>query len=82
MPDIASALLAALIGGQRPPHDRPSLACVEGPLGAASDQLRGQWLSNQRRPGALAGRPDRAEALAAIAPYWNPCGVSKLAQTL
>jgi hypothetical protein len=38
----------------------------------ALDKPVGQWLSNQRRPGALAGRPDRAEALAAIDPDWNP----------
>jgi hypothetical protein len=38
----------------------------------ALDKPIGQWLSNQRRSGALAGRPDRAEALAAIDPDWNP----------
>lgn len=32
----------------------------------------GQWLSNLRRKGALDGRPERAEALAAIDPDWNP----------
>lgn len=32
----------------------------------------GQWLSNLRRPGALEGHPQRAEALAAIDAYWNP----------
>ncbi|MFF2618967.1 helicase associated domain-containing protein [Kitasatospora sp. NPDC058046] len=32
----------------------------------------GQWLSNQRRPGVLDGRPDRIEALAGIDPDWNP----------
>ncbi|WP_425508192.1 helicase associated domain-containing protein [Streptomyces bathyalis] len=32
----------------------------------------GQWLSNLRRPGALAGHPERAEALAAIDEHWNP----------
>jgi hypothetical protein len=38
----------------------------------ALDKPIGQWLSNQRRPGALDGRPDRAQALAAIDPDWNP----------
>ncbi|MFJ1975236.1 Helicase associated domain protein [Streptomyces sp. NPDC087903] len=32
----------------------------------------GQLLSNLRRPGALAGHPERAAALAAIDPDWNP----------
>lgn len=32
----------------------------------------GQWLSNLRRPGALAGYPERETALAAIDPDWNP----------
>jgi hypothetical protein len=36
------------------------------------DRPLGQWLSNMRRPGALAGHPERAQALAAIDPYWNP----------
>ncbi|MFP8888058.1 DEAD/DEAH box helicase [Streptomyces mangrovi] len=38
----------------------------------ALDRPVGQWLSNQRRPGALTGHPERAEALAAIDPDWNP----------
>jgi hypothetical protein len=38
----------------------------------ALDKPLGQWLSNQRRPGVLAGRPDRVAALAAIDPDWNP----------
>ncbi|MGW4809350.1 Helicase associated domain protein [Kitasatospora sp. NPDC004272] len=38
----------------------------------ALDKPVGQWLSNQRRPGALAERPERAEALAEIDPDWNP----------
>ncbi|MGW0664617.1 helicase associated domain-containing protein [Streptodolium elevatio] len=38
----------------------------------ALDRPVGQWLSNQRRPGFLAGHPERAEALAAIDPDWNP----------
>jgi hypothetical protein len=32
----------------------------------------GQWLSNLRRPGALAGHPEREAALTAIDPDWNP----------
>ncbi|MGW0886374.1 hypothetical protein [Streptomyces sp. NPDC002671] len=32
----------------------------------------GQWLSNQLRPGALAGHPERVEVLAVIDPDWNP----------
>ncbi|QCS09539.1 helicase (plasmid) [Streptomyces clavuligerus] len=32
----------------------------------------GQWLSNLRRPGVLDGYPERAAALAAIDPDWNP----------
>ncbi|WP_274565094.1 helicase associated domain-containing protein [Streptomyces spiramyceticus] len=39
---------------------------------SALDRPLGQWLSNLRRPGALAGHPERAEALAAIDPDWNP----------
>ncbi|MEV0597677.1 Helicase associated domain protein [Streptomyces sp. NPDC050315] len=38
----------------------------------ALDKPVGQWLSNLRRPGALDGHPERAEALAAIDPDWNP----------
>ncbi|MFF8513576.1 Helicase associated domain protein [Streptomyces sp. NPDC015492] len=38
----------------------------------ALDKPLGQWVSNLRRPGALAGHPRRAEALAAIDPDWNP----------
>ncbi|MFJ3833808.1 Helicase associated domain protein [Streptomyces sp. NPDC090046] len=38
----------------------------------ALDKPLGQWISNLRRPGALAGHPGRAEALAAIDPDWNP----------
>ncbi|WP_199846860.1 helicase associated domain-containing protein, partial [Streptomyces sp. WAC00288] len=38
----------------------------------ALDRPIGQWLSNLRRPGVLAGHPERAEALAAIDPDWNP----------
>ncbi|POX36382.1 helicase [Streptomyces sp. Ru73] len=38
----------------------------------ALDKPVGQWLSNLRRPGALAGHPERAAALAAIDPDWNP----------
>jgi hypothetical protein len=38
----------------------------------ALDKPIGQWLSNQRRPRALGERPDRTDALAAIAPDWNP----------
>ncbi|MGW3045657.1 helicase associated domain-containing protein [Kitasatospora sp. NPDC001159] len=38
----------------------------------ALDKPVGQWLSNQRRPGVLADRPDRIEALAGIDPDWNP----------
>ncbi|MER7674684.1 Helicase associated domain protein [Kitasatospora sp. NPDC096128] len=38
----------------------------------ALDKPVGQWLSNQRRPGVLADRPDRAEALAEIDADWNP----------
>ncbi|MHC0429038.1 helicase associated domain-containing protein [Streptomyces sp. O3] len=38
----------------------------------ALDRPVGQWLSNLRRPGALAGHPERDAALAAIDPDWNP----------
>ncbi|MFI8998651.1 Helicase associated domain protein [Streptomyces sp. NPDC053542] len=38
----------------------------------ALDRPVGQWLSNMRRPGALDGHPERAAALAAIDPEWNP----------
>ncbi|MGW3046377.1 helicase associated domain-containing protein [Kitasatospora sp. NPDC001159] len=38
----------------------------------ALDKPVGQFLSNQRRPGALADRPDRVEALTEIDPDWNP----------
>ncbi|MFD1275459.1 helicase associated domain-containing protein [Streptomyces kaempferi] len=38
----------------------------------ALDRPVGQWLSNLRRPGALAGHPEREAALAAIDPDWNP----------
>lgn len=42
---------------------------LEGPSGAAGRPV-GQWLSNCRRPGALA--PERAAELAAIDPDWCP----------
>ncbi|MFB7668955.1 helicase associated domain-containing protein [Kitasatospora sp. NPDC056138] len=38
----------------------------------ALDKPVGQWLSNQRRPGVLAERPDRVEALSEIDPDRNP----------
>ncbi|MEV7783647.1 Helicase associated domain protein [Kitasatospora sp. NPDC088351] len=38
----------------------------------ALDKPVGQWLSNQRRPGVLADRPERVEALCEIDPDWNP----------
>ncbi|MFJ8563213.1 Helicase associated domain protein [Streptomyces sp. NPDC093514] len=38
----------------------------------ALDRPLGQWISNLRRPGALAGHPEREAALAAIDPDWNP----------
>ncbi|WP_399133782.1 helicase associated domain-containing protein [Streptomyces sp. Li-HN-5-11] len=38
----------------------------------ALDRPIGQWLSNLRRPGALAGHPEREAALAAIDPDWKP----------
>ena len=36
------------------------------------DRAVGQFLSNMRRPGALAGLPEREAALAEIDPDWNP----------
>ncbi|GGN81453.1 hypothetical protein GCM10011579_068050 [Streptomyces albiflavescens] len=38
----------------------------------ALDRPMGQWLSNLRRAGMLEGHPERAAALAAIDPDWNP----------
>jgi len=38
----------------------------------ALDRGVGQFLSNMRRPGALAGLPEREAALAEIDPDWNP----------
>ncbi|MGW0912596.1 Helicase associated domain protein [Streptomyces sp. NPDC002784] len=38
----------------------------------ALDRPLGQWLSNLRRPGALAEHPDWEEALRAVDPDWNP----------
>ena len=38
----------------------------------ALDRAVGQFLSNMRRPGALAGLPEREAALAEIDPDWNP----------
>ncbi|MFF1872992.1 Helicase associated domain protein [Kitasatospora herbaricolor] len=46
---------------------------LAAPRGAvALDKAVGQWLSNCRRPGFLAGQPGRAAALAGIDPDWNP----------
>ncbi|GGO96533.1 DEAD/DEAH box helicase [Wenjunlia tyrosinilytica] len=46
---------------------------LAAPKGAtALDRPVGQWLSNQRRAGALDKHPHRQEALAAIDPDWNP----------
>ncbi|GGZ92514.1 Helicase associated domain protein [Streptomyces echinoruber] len=43
------------------------------PRGAvALDRPVGQWLANLRRPGALAGHPEREADLVAIDPDWNP----------
>jgi len=39
---------------------------------AALDKPVGQWLSNLRRPGALANQSEREAALVAIDPDWNP----------
>ena len=38
----------------------------------ALDRAVGQFLSNMRRPGALAGLPEREAALVEIDPDWNP----------
>jgi len=38
----------------------------------ALDKPVGQFLSNMRRPGALAGHPEREAALVEIDPDWNP----------
>jgi hypothetical protein len=65
------------------PSDRALLAAARayfadhGTLAAprsatALDRTVGQRLSNQRRPGALGDHPERAEALTAIDPDWNP----------
>lgn len=46
---------------------------LAAPADAAVDgYLVGQWLKNQRRPGALDKHPDRRDQLAAIDPWWNP----------
>ncbi|MET7978729.1 Helicase associated domain protein [Streptomyces mirabilis] len=45
--------------------------CAPRPA-TALDKPIGQWLSNLRRPGVLEGHPERAAALAAIDPDWNP----------
>lgn len=46
---------------------------LAAPRGAtALDRPVGQWLSNLRRPGALAGHLGRAQALAGIDPDWCP----------
>ncbi|MFJ3966080.1 Helicase associated domain protein [Streptomyces sp. NPDC090036] len=47
-----------------------SLCCPR--TATALDRPLGQWISNLRRPGALAGHPEREAALAAIDPDWNP----------
>ncbi|MFE5740195.1 DEAD/DEAH box helicase [Streptomyces celluloflavus] len=39
---------------------------------AALDKPVGQWLSNLRRPGALAGHPEWTAALAAVDEDWSP----------
>jgi hypothetical protein len=38
----------------------------------ALDRAVGQWLSGLRRPGALAGQPERAAEPAQIDPDWDP----------
>ncbi|WP_431985389.1 Helicase associated domain protein [Streptomyces qinglanensis] len=55
-------------------EERGTLCAPRGAV--ALERNVGKWLSNQRRKGALEGRPDRAEALAAIDPDWNPAGWS------
>ncbi|TLQ38765.1 DEAD/DEAH box helicase [Streptomyces marianii] len=69
--DVADAAFAENLAAARAYFaDHGTLAAPRS--ATALDRPVGQWLSNQRRPGALAGHPERVEALAAIDPDWNP----------
>lgn len=69
--DAADAAFEEKLAAARVYHRQHWTLCA--PRSATGlDQPIGQWLSNLRRPGALAGHPERAEALAAIDPDWNP----------
>ncbi|WP_328665221.1 Helicase associated domain protein [Streptomyces sp. NBC_00322] len=69
--DAADAAFGENLAAARVYYEQRWTLCAPR-AATALDRPVGQWLSNLRRPGALAGHPERAEALAAIDEHWNP----------
>ncbi|MBZ9593625.1 Helicase associated domain protein [Streptomyces erythrochromogenes] len=69
--DVADAAFEEHLAAARVYYEQHWTLCCPR-TAVALDKPLGQWISNLRRPGALAGHPRRAEALAAIDPDWNP----------
>lgn len=69
--DATDAAFQENLAAARAYHEQHWTLCAPR-TATALDKPIGQWLSNLRRPGALDGHPERAAALAAIDPDWNP----------
>ncbi|MFI6494766.1 Helicase associated domain protein [Streptomyces sp. NPDC050564] len=69
--DAADAQFQESLAAARVYHEQHWTLCAPR-TATALDKPIGQWLSNLRRPGALAGHPEREAALQAIDPDWNP----------
>ncbi|MXM68947.1 DEAD/DEAH box helicase family protein [Streptomyces sp. HUCO-GS316] len=69
--DATDAAFQENLAAARVYYEQHFSLCAPRTAGAL-DKPIGQWLSNLRRPGALAGHPEREAALAAIDPDWNP----------
>ncbi|POX55115.1 helicase [Streptomyces sp. Ru71] len=69
--DAADAAFQENLAAARIYHEQHFTLCAPRTAVALGKPV-GQWLSHLRRPGALAGHPEREAALAAIDPDWNP----------
>ncbi|WP_405593764.1 Helicase associated domain protein [Streptomyces sp. NBC_01410] len=69
--DAADAAFEENLAAARVYYEKHWTLCAPR-AATALDRPVGQWLSNLRRAGALAGHPERAQALAAIDEHWNP----------
>ncbi|MFE7777982.1 Helicase associated domain protein [Streptomyces sp. NPDC057445] len=68
--DAADAAFEENLAAARVYYEQHWTLCAPG--ATALDRPVGQWLSNCRRPGALAGHPERETALKEIDEDWNP----------